>query len=285
MTETVTVLGTGIMGSGIARSLAREGFAVRAWNRSPEKAGPLKEAGVTVVLDAADAVSGADVVLTMLFDAQAVAQVMERVLPHMAGAVWVQSSTIGLEATERFSQMAESRGIAYVDAPVLGTKQPAENGRLVVIAGGPPALRTRTAPLFDAIGARTVWAGERPGDGQRLKLAANAWVLSLVAGAAQSIGLAAGLGLDPRLFLEAVSGGPLDCGYLQVKGDAMITGEFEPSFALDGALKDSGLILEAMAAAGTDDRLMRSLVSELETASRSGHGAEDMAAVVHAFRR
>lgn len=285
MTETVTVLGTGIMGSGIARSLAREGFTVRAWNRTPKKAEPLKEAGVTVVPDAADAVAGADVVLTMLFDADAVAQVMEPVLPQMGSVVWVQSSTIGPEATERFAQTAESRGIAYVDAPMLGTKQPAEKGRLIVIGSGPTALRTRLAPLFGAIGARTVWAGQRPGDGQRLKLAANAWVLSLVGAAAQSVRLTADLGLDPQLFLEAVSGGPLDCGYLQVKADAMITGDFEPAFPLDGAVKDGGLILDAMAAAGVDDQLMRALETEFERASHFGHGAQDMAAVVYAFQR
>lgn len=285
MTETVTVLGTGIMGSGIARSLVREGFEVRAWNRTPEKAEPLKKAGVTVVPDAAEAASGAGIVLTMLFDADAVTQVMERVLPQMDGAVWVQSSTIGPAASERFAQMAESRGIAYLDAPVLGTKQPAEKGELIVIGSGPTALRTRIAPVFGAIGARTVWAGEKPGDGQRLKLAANAWVLSLVGAAAQSVRLTADLGLDPQLFLEAVSGGPLDCGYLQAKADAMITGDFEPAFPLDGAVKDGGLILDAMRGAGVDDRLMRALETGFERASHSGHGAQDMAAVVHAFQR
>ncbi|HEY3868698.1 MAG TPA: NAD(P)-dependent oxidoreductase [Actinocrinis sp.] len=285
MTETVTVLGTGIMGSGIARSLAREGFEVRAWNRTPQKAEPLKEAGIAVVPAAAEAVSGADIVLTMLFDADAVAQVMERALPRMGGAVWVQSSTIGPEATERFAQMAEGRGIAYVDAPMLGTKQPAEKGELIVIGSGQTALRTRLAPVFGAVGARTVWAGPRPGDGQRLKLAANAWVLSLVGAAAQSVRLTADLGLDPQLFLEAVSGGPLDCGYLQVKADAMITGDFEPAFPLDGAVKDGGLILEAMRAAGVDDQLMRALAAGFERASHSGHGAQDMAAVVTAFQR
>ena len=261
MTTKVALLGTGLMGAGMARSMARSGLAVTVWNRTPAKARPLADAGAAVAEDAEAAVRDADVVVTMLFDAAAVEQVMARALPAMGPhAVWAQCATVGLDATERLARQAEQHGTAFVDAPVLGTRQPAEEGALTVLAAGPSGVRERLAPVFDAVGSRVMWVGERPGDGHRVKLTANAWVLSVTAATGQSIGLAQRLGLDPRLFLELIAGGALDCGYAQVKGAAMIKGEFEPpSFTLDGAAKDAGLIAEAMAEAGCDDRVMRAL--------------------------
>ncbi len=285
MTTKVTVLGTGIMGAGIARNLVRAGFEVTVWNRTAERAAPLADDGATVAGDAAAATDGADVVLTMLFDAAAVSAVLDEVRPRIrAGALWIQSSTVGIEAAERFADLAAAHGIDYLDAPVLGTRQPAEQGKLTVLAAGPEGIRERATPVLDAIGARTVWVGERPGDGHRLKLVANAWVLSITTATAQSIALAERLGLDPRLFLEVLSGGPTDSAYAQVKGGNMITGELDPAFALGGALKDAGLILETLRAAGVDERLMAAVRAQFADAADAGHAGEDMAAVIHIAR-
>lgn len=280
----VTVLGTGLMGSGMARSLARAGEQVTAWNRSPDKALPLADAGVTIAEDPASAVSGAEVVLTMLFDADAVEQVMAKALPAMhEDAVWIQTATVGLDGTARLARLADRHEIGFIDAPVLGTRQPAERGELIVLAAGPLELRTRVAAVLDAIGARTVWVGEHPGHGHRLKLAANAWVLSVTGATAQSIALARQLGLDPALFLEAISGGPLDCAYAQLKGKTMIVGDFAPAFTLGGAVKDSALIVQALQAAGCDDRLMKALNAQFEDGAKAGLGDDDMAAVIRVF--
>jgi len=277
--KSVAVLGTGMMGAGMARSLLRAGLAVAVWNRSADKARPLAQDGAVVADSPAEAVASADVVLTVLFDADSTAAVMDG-LALADGAVWVQSGTVGLEGTERLAELAG--GTPFVDAPVLGTRKPAEEGELTVLAAGPPALRERVAPVFDAIGARTVWAGERPGDGQRLKLAANSWVLSITAATAQAVALTRGLGLEPAAFLDAISGGAVDSGYAQVKGRAMIAGDFTPQFGVDGAVKDADLVLSAMRQAGTDDRLMRALHEQYRVAADHG-GTEDMAAVVRAF--
>ena len=169
MTKTVTVLGTGIMGAGMARNLVGAGLDVTVWNRSPDRASPLADAGARLATDAPGAVAGADVVVTMLFDADSVAEVMERALPAMPpDAVWVQTSTVGLEGTERLATLAARHDIAFLDAPVLGTKAPAEQGTLTVLVGGPPALRDAVTPVFDAIGSKTLWIGEQPGDGHKL---------------------------------------------------------------------------------------------------------------------
>jgi 3-hydroxyisobutyrate dehydrogenase len=285
MTKTVTVLGTGIMGAGIARSLLRAGFDVTVWNRNGDKAAPLADDGATVASDVASAVSGADVVITMLFDTAAVADVMAHALRAVRpDAVWLQTSTVGLDGVNTLATLAEQHGITFVDAPVLGTRQPAEEGKLIVLAGGPEAVRDAVAPVLEAIGARTLWVGEQPGDGHRLKLVANSWVLSVTAATAQAVGMAGDLGLDPQLFLDAISGGPLDCQYAQLKGKAMIKGDFTPSFTLSGAVKDAVLVQEAMRTTDTNQELMAAEQRLFERAENDGHGDEDMAAVVAAIR-
>jgi 3-hydroxyisobutyrate dehydrogenase len=282
----VTVLGTGIMGAGMARNLIDAGLDVTVWNRNADRARPLGDAGARVAADPADAVAGADVVVTMLFDAEATAQVMEPVLPSLGpGVVWAQTGTVGLEGTDRLAELAARHDVGFVDAPVLGTRQPAEQGTLTVLASGPEELRESVTPVFDAIGSRTIWVGERPGDGHRLKLVANSWVATVTAGTAQAVAMAEGLGLDPQQFLDVISGGPLDLPYAQLKGKSMIADEFPTSFAVSGVVKDLGLIAAATRAAGVDDRLVATLHDTFAAADAAGHGDEDMAAVVHAFRR
>src|SRR4051794_17038542 len=273
------------MGSGMARNLIAAGLDVTVWNRSPDRSRALADAGARMSTDAAEAVAGADVVVTMLFDLDAVVQVMEWALPAVApGAVWVQTSTVGLEGTDRLAELAAQHDVGFGDAPGLGTKGPAEQGTLTVLAGGPESLRDRVAPVFDAIGSRTVWVGERPGDGHRLKLVANSWVATVTAGTAQAVALAQGLGLDPRMFLDVIAGGPLDLPYAQLKGKAMIAEEFPTSFAVGGVVKDLGLIAAAARSAGVHDGVLEALVAAFRAADGAGHGDEDVAAVVHAFR-
>ena len=280
----VTVLGTGIMGSGIARSLLNAGLKVTVWNRHEEKARPLGKFGAIVAGDIGSAVAKADVILTMVFDAEAAEQVMDVALPAAElSAVWVQCATVGLDGIARLAEQARRRGIAFVDAPVLGTRQPAETGTLIVLVGGPSKLREAVTPVFDAIGARTVWVGENPGDGHRLKLAANSWLLSVIGGTAQAVALTRGLGLDPQIFFDTIAGGALDCAYAQLKGKMMIAGEFPPAFTLAGAAKDSALIAEALRMVGVNDQLMEALRREFQGVADAGHGDEDMAVVVKGF--
>jgi 3-hydroxyisobutyrate dehydrogenase len=273
------------MGAGMVTSLRREGFEVAAWNRTRTRAEPLAALGAMVVDDAVDAVDGAEVVLTMLYDADSVLEVMADVLPAMPdGAVWVQSSTIGQEGTRLAADLATTHGVAYVDAPMLGTKTPAEKGLLVVLAAGDPHLRARLTPVFDAVGGKTLWVGDEPGPASALKLVCNAWVGSVTAAVGQSVALAGQLGLDPRLFLDAIAGGPLDSAYAQLKGGAMIDGAFDPQFELDGVRKDLGLIRAAEAGSQTSTVLTEAVLACFDTASERGHGGDDMAAVVSAFR-
>ena len=282
----VAVLGTGIMGAGMTRSLLRAGLDVTVWNRHPGRAAPLAADGAHVAGTAAEAVADADAVITMLWDGNSVAEVMADALPAAPdGILWAQATTISVpDAGDLLPALADGCGARYIDAPVLGTRQPAEEGRLTVLAAAPEALREPITPVFGAIGARTVWVSEQPGDGTRLKLVANSWVATIVAATAQSIALAQGLGLDPRAFLDMMKGGAVDAPYLHIKGEAIIDGQFATSFAVDGAVKDTGLIAAAMRETGTDAALMDAVAGQFRQAADSGHGDQDMAAIFHAFR-
>lgn len=275
---TVALLGTGTMGAGMAANIARAGLPLRVWNRSRAKAEPLAGVGAVVADSPAEAVEGADLVLTMLFDADAVAATMEQARASLAaGAVWVQQSTVGVEGSDRLVALARDLGVAYVDAPVLGTRKPAQDGALVVLASGPQDVRELVTPVFDAIGSRTLWLGAA-GEASRLKLAANAWVITVVEGIAESLALTRSLGLDPHLFLQAVAGGAMDAPYVQLKGTAMIEGDFAPSFSLDGAAKDGDLIVAAARGAGVELAVVEAARDHLARARAAGHGGQDLSA-------
>jgi 3-hydroxyisobutyrate dehydrogenase len=279
--ETVAVLGAGgTMGLPMARNIARAGSSVRAWNRSVEKAEPLRDDGAEVFGSPAEAAEGADVILTMLVDADAVVESMggaRGALQSASGdAVWLQMSTVGEEGTERCIELANSVEVEFIDAPVLGTKAPAEQGKLVVLASGRDQARDRVQPLFDVIGERTVWVGEA-GAGTRLKLATNSWLLAVVEGVAETLALTEGLGLDPGMLLELFSGTALDVPYLQMKGKAIVDRDFEPSFKLKLATKDARLIEEAARRRDLDLPLI-SLIYERFSTGADEHGDEDMIA-------
>ncbi|WP_079063044.1 NAD(P)-dependent oxidoreductase [Peterkaempfera griseoplana] len=281
----VAVLGTGIMGAAMARNLARAGFRVQVWNRTRAKAQPLAADGISVADTPAEAVHGADVVLTMLYDGHAALQAMGQAAPALRpGAVWAQCSTAGLEAQPVLAAFAAEHGLRYVDAPVLGTRQPAENGQLLVLAAGPEDTRAVLAPVFDAVGSRTAWVGDdgAAGAATRLKLVCNSWVLTITHGTAEALALAQALEVDPHAFLDAVAGGPLDMGYLRTKSAAILAGDYSPSFAVATAEKDARLIVEAGRQAGVALDVTAAGAERFRRAAAQGHGDDDMAATYFA---
>jgi 3-hydroxyisobutyrate dehydrogenase len=280
---TVAVLGTGKMGAGMARQLLQHGHEVRVWNRSRDKAEPLAGDGATVTDDPAEAVRGADIILTVLFDADSVVEVLEQAADGLdQDTVVVQISTVGLDI-DQLAEKVERLGVRLLDAPVLGTRQPAEQGTLTVLASGDPALREIADPVLDAIGARTVWAGDQVGAASRLKLVCNAFTGAQTAATAQSIALAEGLGLDPQLFLDAISGGASDAPITRAKGAMMLGGDYPPAFDVQGLRKDLALVVAAAEQAGIATELARAVLALAERAESRGQGPDDMAAVREAF--
>jgi 3-hydroxyisobutyrate dehydrogenase len=266
------------MGFAMARNMLKAGLRVRAWNRSADKAQPLAQDGAEIAASPAEAAHGASLIVTMLSNADAVIETIEPALQDVgSGVAWVQMSTIGERGTERCIELAGEHDVAFLDAPVLGTKGPAEQGKLVILASGPQEVRERVEPMFDAVGQRTMWVDDAPGAGTRLKLVANSWVVTVTEGAAETIALAEGLGLDPSLLFDALDGGALDLPYLRTKGNAMIERNFEPMFRLELAAKDARLVAES--AKRHDLELpMLSAIAERMTEGAEEHGDKDMAA-------
>jgi 3-hydroxyisobutyrate dehydrogenase len=275
----IAFLGTGTMGMPMARNLSTAGFEVRAWNRSSERAKPLADDGAEVLEDAREAARGADLLITMLSDTDAVLATAGPALESLdQAAIWIQMSTIGVSGTERCAELAQQRGIQLVDAPVLGTRQPAEEGKLVILASGPEDVRERCEPAFDALGSRTLWLGQ-VGAGSRCKIVVNGWVVGVVGLLAETIALAETLEVDPQRFFDAVDGGALDLPYARTKGALMIKHSFDdPSWRLALARKDAELILEAASAHGLELPIMEAVAGRLRRAERDGHGDEDIAA-------
>ena len=217
----------------------------------------------------------------MLWDTPAVLDVLAAAAGSAPDAVWLQASTIGPGG---MAEVAAARAdLRLVDAPVLGTKEPAEQGKLVALLSGAPADLAAAQPAIDGYSARSVHAGERLGAASALKLVCNAWVATMNAAVGQSIALAEGLGLDPALFLDAMRGGASDAPYLHMKAELVGKREFPPSFALEGALKDVELIRAAARGVSVADDVLAGLVAVYGRAVGAGHGEEDMSAVYRAF--
>lgn len=281
----MAVLGTGIMGAGMARSLAAAGHEVRAWNRTAARARPLADYGVAVHEDPLEAVRGADAVITMLLDGPAVLSVMRDATQVMRrGAVWAQCATVGPQAQRELAELAGGAGLLFLDAPVLGTRKPAETGRLTVLAAGSDEAVAAAGPVFDAIGQKTVRVAGDPADGpaSRLKLVINSWVLALNNATGEVMALAKALGANPDDFFAAVDGGAMDVPYLRTKAQAIRNDDYTPSFTVEGALKDARLITGAARAAGAKLDLAEAGEARLARAADAGRGEQDMAAAYFA---
>ncbi len=178
MAERVAVLGTGIMGAPMARNLLKAAFRVRVWNRTPDKARALAADGADLAETPADAVREAAFVITMLTDTTAVLAVVGQAAESVPdGAVWLQTSMD--TDVERAAGLAKDHGITFVNCPVIGTRETAKRGRLVVLASGPGDALDRAEPIFDAIGSKTVRLEPEARAASRLKLVATAWTVGI----------------------------------------------------------------------------------------------------------
>jgi 3-hydroxyisobutyrate dehydrogenase len=285
-TGAVAVLGAGIMGSAMTRSLVRAGLPTLVWDRSPSATAPLSEAGARVAATPAEAVSQARLVITMLPTAEVVESVVFGDGVPQAftqGAVWAQMGTIGVEATTAIAGRLDSLrpDVLLVDAPVSGSKGPAEAGELLILASGPPAAQAVVSPAFSAIGRKTVWLGAT-GQGSRMKLAVNAYMSILIEGVAEALELASRLGIDDSQLADAIEGGPLDAPIADAKLHKMAVSDYAPEFPLEWALKDVDLAIAA--ADGGSLPVLTALSVQWHAAVDGGHGREDVSAARAALR-
>jgi 3-hydroxyisobutyrate dehydrogenase len=276
----VAVIGAGIMGSAMARNLAAAGLTTRVWDRAASATGPLADAGAVVAASARDAVRDAAVVITMLPTADVVESVIfdGQVAEAFAdGSVWAQMGTIGVEATLRIRDRlaAQRPDVTFVDAPVSGSKGPAEQGQLLILASGPAGAADAVRPVFDAIGRKTVWLGE-VGQGSQVKLVVNAYLSLLIEGVAETMELADRLGISHQQLAEVIEGGPLDAPLADAKFHKMDRGDFAAEFPLEWALKDVDLVIGA--AGGQAPPLLAALSGQWHAAVAAGYGRQDISA-------
>jgi len=277
---TVAVIGAGIMGSAMTRNLVAAGMNTRVWDRSATATGPLGDAGAAVAASARDAVRDADVVITMLPTADVVESVIfdGGVADAFAeGCVWAQMGTIGVEASVHLrDRLSEQRpGVMFVDAPVSGSKGPAEQGQLLILASGPAAAASSVDPVFGVLGRRTVWLGQ-VGQGSLMKLIVNAYMSVLIEGVAEAMELADRLGVGHQELAQVIEGGPLDAPIAEAKLHKMDTGDYAAEFPLEWALKDVDLAIAA--AGGQPPPLLAALSTQWHAAVAAGHGRQDVSA-------
>jgi 3-hydroxyisobutyrate dehydrogenase len=279
----VAVLGVGIMGSAMARNLVRARLTTTVWDRSEEAASAVAADGAVMAPTVADAVRDVDVVITMLPTADVVSSVLlddATALGSLsAGAVWAQMGTIGIEATAGIGARLgrERPDVMFVDAPVSGSKGPAESGQLLILASGSDAARPVLDPVFGAIGRSTVWLGEA-GQGSKMKLVINAYLATLIEGVAEAVQLATQLGIDPARLDDAIKGGPLDAPLADAKLHKMEQQDYAPEFPLEWALKDVDLALAA--ADGASLPALAALSRQWHKAVEAGHGRQDISAAL-----
>lgn len=275
------------MGQPMAANLVRAGLPTIVWNRSAEPARRLGEHGAEVADNPADAARQADVVITMVTDADAVTSIAvdQGMLAAMKeGAIWAQMSTIGVSATERIDRLVRGQrpDVVLLDAPVAGSRGPAEKGQLVVLASGPEQVRDRIAPVFDAIAQRTTWVGPA-GAGSRIKMVSNLLLAFVAEGLAESIALGYALGLDRAAVMSALQGNPLVSPWANEKLQQIGRDEYAAQYPLSLALKDVNLALleldiDRFAVAG-------SLAAEWQRAVEHGLGDEDLTVITRALQR
>lgn len=280
---TLAFLGIGLMGKPMATRLARAGLGPRAWNRSPAKAEALRAEGAVPHVHLAEAVRGADIVISMLEAGPAVGQVLDEALPHLApGALWIDMSSTRQDEALAFAARLAGCGCRFVDAPVSGGVTGAEQGTLAIMAGGAEQDVAAAGPVLGVLGSVTRVGAS--GSGQVAKLCNQLIVGATLNVVAEALLLAESAGADPAAVREAIRGGFAGSRILELHGQRMLERNFMPGGQVKTQLKDQRNILAAAQAAG-----LRLPVTELVTRQYETIGAEmpvaDHAAALIALER
>jgi len=281
--HSVAVLGLGAMGHAFAANLLKAGFNVTVWNRSADKAKDLVENGARLAESPADAVGQANAVITMLPDLAVTREVLlgdSGALAAMpAGATLIQMGTLGVAEIDRLITEANKarNDVVFIDAPVSGTKSPAERGEVEILASGErDRADAEVGPIFDVLGKKTHWLGQA-GQGMRMKIVVNAWLISMMQGIAETAQLADDVGFSTDEVWQVLERGPLAVPYMKLKFDMIGSGNFDPQMALRWGAKDAGLALEA----GHTEALplLKQTRNQWDEAVDAGHGDQDIASI------
>ncbi|GGR34809.1 2-hydroxy-3-oxopropionate reductase [Actinoplanes ianthinogenes] len=283
---TVGFLGLGVMGRPMALNLARAGTDLLVWNRSPAAAEALRAAGAAVAAEAADVFAGADVVLMMLADDQVADRVLDRdapgFAPMVAGRTLVHMGTTAPAWSRGLEEQVRDAGGHYVEAPVSGSRVPAETAQLVAMLAGTDQDVDRVAPLLAPMCRETVRCGPVP-NGLLMKLSVNTFLISMVTGLAESFHFADRHHLDRGTLLAALDAGPMASPVSRMKARKLLDRDFSVQASIRDVLYNNHLIVEAAETAGISSPLLDTCLELYAETSAGGHADQDMAAVIHAL--
>ncbi|MFT8357429.1 MAG: NAD(P)-dependent oxidoreductase [Bifidobacterium aquikefiri] len=280
----ITVLGTGIMGGGIAKVLAAQEFNVTAWNRTISHAAHLKKDSVHIEPDIRKAVSQADIIAIVVFDADSVMNVLEQASASApSDAIWVQMSTIGKQGARKVDEYAKNHGLNVIETMMMGSKDQANSSQLVLMGGGSQTLFDRANPFTKAVSKKLVFCGPHLGDGTAVKLACNLWLGSITVAASQSLKVLEQQHVDPRLFLNVIDGGTTDSPYAHLKGAKILAHDYSAQFEVSALEKDLGLMKDVMQDIGFRNDLLTTVLGLYTESDKNGHTHDDVSAVATTF--
>lgn len=278
---TVGFLGLGVMGQPMALNLARAGIDLTVWNRTPSRAEPLRYAGAVVAPSPAALLDAADTVILMLADNRVITSVVP--LDHVAGRTLINMGTCDPAWSARYAAEVSSAGGAYLEAPVSGSRGPAEAGQLVAMIAGEDRDVARAEPLLRAMCREVVRCGPVPG-ALLMKLAVNTYLISMVTGLAEAFHFAERHALDRATLLAVLDAGPMASEVSRVKARKLAGDDFAVQAAIRDVLYNSRLIVDAATRAGIAAPLLGVCESLLAATASAGHPDDDMIAVIRAIR-
>ncbi|SFC97019.1 NAD(P)-dependent oxidoreductase [Streptomyces aidingensis] len=285
-TERTGFLGLGVMGQPMALRLARADTPLIVWNRTPERCEPLRAAGAAVAGSPAEVFGRAGTVLMMLADEAAIDATLGRGTPAFGplvrGHTLVHMGTTSPDYSRSLQADILAAGGAYVEAPVSGSRVPAEEGRLVAMVAGEESARAAVRPLLAPVCGRSFDCGPVPG-ALLMKLAVNIFLITTVTGLAESFHFAERHGLDPEQFLAVLDAGPMASAVSRMKAPKLLTRDFSVQAAIPDVLKNNRLIAEAARTAGVASPLLDACHALYAETLALGHSDADMAAVLHAL--
>ncbi|MGY1604485.1 NAD(P)-dependent oxidoreductase [Geodermatophilus sp. SYSU D00815] len=282
----VGFLGLGLMGQPMALNLVRAGTPLLVWNRTPGKTEPLRAAGAAVAADPAEVFARTDVVLLVLADEPALDTTLDRGGPgferRVAGRTVVHMGTTPAAYSRGLEADVRAAGGRYVEAPVSGSRKPAEEGRLVAMLAGEDDARRTVRPLLRPLCRSVVDCGAVP-NAALMKLAVNLFLITMVTGLAEAVHFARRHDLDLGVLVEVLAAGPMASDVSRVKAAALVGEDFRPQAAIADVLKNNRLIAEAARDAGVASPLLDVCHALYGEAVAAGLGGADMAAVVRAI--
>lgn len=284
---TVGFLGLGTMGQPMALNLARAGTDLLVWNRNPSRAEPLRAAGARVVALPADAFAHAGTVLLMVADAPAIDAVLGRGTSQFAAQVVdhtiVVMATLSPDYSVHLAEDVRAAGGRYVEAPVSGSRIPAETAQLVAMAAGDPADIAEVQPLLDQMCHQTVNCGDVP-NALVMKLAVNLFLITMVTGLTEAVHFAERHHLDLDQLRSVLDAGPMASQVSRVKVQKILTGDFDPQASVSNVLYNNRLIAAEARQVGLASPLLDSCLALFAEAEALGHGQQDMAAVIRSIQ-